>query len=154
MFEQSLAHQPAGTVHRAAAHPRLPRGRRRAGGTDRGVDRFEHDVVDAEHGTGDLLGEDDEALTYLGRRELQRRHAVDQATAGGREVVEAFRVHQVLDRHSPADAATDVRRVGGQAGAAGEVHRVTVEAADRRVGQREFGRHPNAFGNGATFSMT
>ena len=48
-----------------------------------------------------------------------------------RVVVEALGVHQVLDRHAPADAAHDVAGVGGAAGAAGQAHRVAVGAADR-----------------------
>ena len=101
---------PAGGVDRAAAHPRLARRRRRAGRADRGVDRLEHDLVDAEDGAGDLLGDRDEALADLGGGELQRGHAVGEPAAGRRVVVEALGVHQVLDRHAPADAAADVRR--------------------------------------------
>ena len=91
-----------------------------------GVDRLEHDLVDAEHRSGDLTGDRDEALTDLGRRELQRGDTVGEPAAGRRVVVEALGVHQVLDRHAPADAATDVRRVGGAAGTTGQAHRVAV----------------------------
>ena len=110
VLEQPLAHGPAGGVDGAAAHPRLARRRRRPGRADLGVDRLEHDDVDAEHGAGDLLGDRDEALADLGGGELQRGHAVGEPAAGGRVVVEALGVHQVLDRHAPADAAPDVRR--------------------------------------------
>ena len=113
-------------VDGAAAHPRLARRRRRAGRADLGVDRVEHDDVDAEHRAGDLLGDRDEALPDLRRGELQRRHAVGQLAARRRVVVEALGVHEVLDRHAVADAAPHVADVGGQAGAAGQAHRVDV----------------------------
>ena len=54
-------------------------------------------------------------------------------------VVEPLGVHQVLDRDAPADAAADVRRIGGQARASGKMHRIAVETADRHVGQRQRG---------------
>ena len=137
VLEQPLAHRPAGGVDGAAAHPRLARRRRRAGRADRGVDRLQHDDVDAEHGAGDLLGDRDEALPDLGRGELERGDAVGEPAAGRRVVVEALGVHQVLDRHAPADAAPDVADVGGQpgaarAGASGRRRRRRRGDADRR----------------------
>ena len=53
-LEQVLADGPARGIDRAAAHPRLARRRRRAGRADRRVDRVQLDVLDAEHGAGDL----------------------------------------------------------------------------------------------------
>ena len=78
----------------------------------------EHDLVDAEDRPGDLAGDRDEPLTHLGRGELERGHAVGEPAAGGRVVVEALGVHEVLDRHAPADAAHDVAGFGGAPGTA------------------------------------
>ena len=156
VLEQPLAHGAAGGVDGAAAHPRLARRRRRPGRADLRVDRLEHDVVDAEHGAGDLLGDRDEPLADLGRGELQRGHAVGEPAARRRVVVEALGVHQVLDRHAPADAAADVPDVGGEPGAAGQAHRVAIgrrrRPASSGIGSAAVSRMHRA--TGATLSTT
>ena len=103
-----------------------------------GVDAVEHDVVDAEDRAGDLRGDRDEPLADLGGGELQRGDAVGEAAAGGRVVVEPLGVHQVLDRHAPADAAHDVaddRRCGRRRRAAAS-RRCAVGLGDRRPARR------------------
>ena len=129
VLEQPLAHRPARGVDRSPAHPRLARRRRRPGGADLGVDPVEHHVVDAEDRPGDLSGDRDESLTDLGRGELERGHAVGEPAAGRRVVVEALGVHQVLDRHAPADAADDVAAVGRSSRAARQAPSTSCRSA-------------------------
>jgi hypothetical protein len=107
------------------------------GGADLGVRALEHDVVDTEHVAGDLGGDRDETLADLGRCELQMHHAVGEPAAGGRVIVEALGVHEVLHRRPVADAAHHVAGVGGAPRPAGQPDRVAVGAADRLVGERQ-----------------
>ena len=111
-LEQPLPHRSTRRVDRSPAHPRLPRRRGGSGRADLGVDAVEHDLVDAEDRPGDLTGDRDEPLTHLGRGELERRHTVGEPAPGRRVVVEPLGVHEVLDRHAPADAAHDVTGIG------------------------------------------
>ena len=60
--------------------------------------------------------------------------AVGEPAPGGRVVVEALRVHEVLDRHTPADAAHDVAAVGRASGATRQGHEIGR-------GGRTLGRH-------------
>ena len=126
-----------GAVDGPAAHPRLARGRGAARRPHVGADRCEHDPVDAEHGARDLLGEHEEALTHFGSGELERRDAARELHPRGAGVVEALAVHEVLDRHAPADAAAHARLLGGQAGPARQVERVGT--GRERRGQRDLG---------------
>ncbi len=111
-----------------------------------GVDRFEDDIVDPQHGTGDLLGEHHEALADLDRGELQRGNPIGEAAPCRRVVVEALGVHQVLHGDAPADAPADVHGIGGETRTARKVHRVAVAATDGHVGQRQRRGLANAFG--------
>ena len=129
VLEEPLAHGPAGR--------RRPRRRTSTSGGTADVEPAEPIEVSIGSSTtsstprmraGDLLGDRHEALAHLGGGELQRGHAVGQPAASGREVVEALGVHEVLDRHAPADAPHHV--VGGRrcarrprAGAAGRRRR-------------------------------
>ena len=144
------------SLHRAAGHPRLARRRRRARGADLRVGRQHHHALDAELVAGDLLLHGDEPLADLGRRgvDLHERLAADhrEPDAGGRVVVEALRVADVLVADGVADAAPDalaVRRVrvptgehgrGRPAAAAGRATLASSSldrrgAADRRPGR-------------------
>ena len=142
MLEQPLAHGSTRRVHRSPAHPGLSRGRCGSGRADLGVDAIEHDVVDAENRAGDLRCDRDEPLADFRRGELQRDHPVGKSTPGRRVVVEPFGVHQVLDGHTPADAADDVAALGGATGATRQSHHVDrsvvhEEPADGHVRQRQ-----------------
>ena len=133
VLEQPLAHGPAGGVDGAAAHPRLARRRRRAGRADRRCRsaRARRRRRRAPCGRSAAAIVTKPCPTSR-RGELQRGDAVGEPAAGRRVVVEALGVHEVLDRHAPADAAPDVADVGGEPGAAGQAHRVAVVPADRR----------------------
>ena len=89
----------------------------------------------------------DEPLADLGGGELQRGDAVGEPAPRRRVVVEALGVHQVLDRHAPADAAPDVPGVGGAARRRRAGASVAVVAADRLVGQRQRRRLADAAGD-------
>ena len=112
-----------------------------------GVGRGEHDLVDAEHLAGDLLGERDEALPDLGARARDGGDPVVEPAPGGRVVVEALGEHEVLEADGEADAAPHVGGVGGAPGAAGQA---IGSPARRRLGQRAAARGagPDDLGDG------
>ena len=100
---RTAARAPPGTRASTAPprHPRLARRRRRAGRADRGVDRLEHDVVDAE----DRRGRSAAAIvtkpwptSAVANLSVATPSASRQR--GRRVVVEALGVHEVLDRHA------------------------------------------------------
>ena len=80
----------------------------------------EHDVVDAEHVARDLLREGDEALADLDGGARDRGHAVLEPAARRRRVVEAARVHEVLDPDREPDTPPHAVAVCSAAGAARE----------------------------------
>ena len=137
-IEQPGTHRPTGGIDRAARHPRLARRGGRPRRVDRGVDRFEHHVGHAEARAGDLLGQRDEPLADLGGRELEGRDPVGQAAPGSRVVVESLGVHEVLDRHAEAHAASHVRGIGREAHSPRQEPRIGCIAAGtvRRHRQR------------------
>jgi hypothetical protein len=131
----------AGCLDRAAGHPGLAGCRRGAGGTDLGVGWEDHHAVDPELGTGDLGLDGDQPLADLGGGgvHLDQRFAGDQRQAdpGGRVVVEAFGVADVLEPDRVADPAPDaltVGHVGDPAGQSTEVEGLGGAFAGLRPG--------------------
>ena len=93
--------------------------------------RRERDVVRAELGARDLEHHADDALADLRRGRVDDGAAVGaEHDAGGAEVVEAFRVADVLEPEREPDAASNALAVRRVAGAAGQAERV----AGQRLG--------------------
>ena len=126
VLEQSLTHQATRTVYCAATHPGLSRSRCASGAANCGGNWFKHYGVHTQHAASNLLGKHHKALTDLGSSKLQRGNPICQVTASGCIIVEAFAVHQVFDRHTPANTAADVGTLGSQARAARDIERVCI----------------------------
>src|SRR5439155_14373402 len=107
--DYGVANRLAGGLHRAARDVRLARRGRRAGRADIRIGVEHDDVVHAKLGARDLGLHGDQALADLGRGgvHLYARLSVfrEQADPGGRVVLEAFGVADVLEPDGVADAA-------------------------------------------------
>ena len=121
-----LERRAAGELDRAGRHPGHPRGGRRAGRSDGGrAGLGKRHVVGAELRAGDLEDHVRDALSDLGRRAVDLGGAVRaQDHAGGRVVVEALGVADVLEAHREADAASHALAARRVARAAGEADRL------------------------------
>src|SRR5712691_8388835 len=122
-IENALAHRLRRLLHRPAGDVGLARGRGRARGADPRVGVEHHDVVDAQLAARDLGLDHDDPLPDLGGGGMDfdawLAFVDEEADAGGRVVVEAFGVADVLEAGRVADAALHalaVRGVGHPAG--------------------------------------